>query len=281
MVEDSSGRVLPIYNSLDSSFTPTQKANVNGVLAQAPGMLNFLSGLYGTYPYDSIGAVVDRTTGVGYALEVATKPHYAQLNSSGSISRFTQLHEIAHQWVGNAVTLETWLDIWFNEGWATWSEWAWDFSENGGPPPEDVFADLYETLPDDFWTLAPADLDGDPANLFSGVVYDRGAMVVEGTRQILGEDGFAELIRRLMSDFRYANISTAEFIELAKDVSGFSGSQLSLLDQFYEQWLYGETRPTILPAAFGGASSASAGESAQPRSGSPAPTQPGSHSHRR
>jgi aminopeptidase N len=240
-------------------------------------MLNFLGGIYGEYPYDSIGAVVDRTTGVGYALEVATKPHYSQLNSSGTISRFTHLHEIAHMWVGNAVTLATWLDIWFNEGWATWSEWSWDFAENGGPPPEEVFADLYETLPDDFWTLAPADLDGDPANLFSGVVYDRGAMVVEGTRQILGAAGFAELIGRLMSDFRYDNISTAEFIGLAEDVSGFTGARLSLLGQFYEQWLYGEQKPTILPEDFG----VSVSESAQPQSGSRAPTPPGSRSHRR
>jgi len=277
LVEESTGRALPVHNALDSSFTPEQKANVNAVLAETPAMFNFLSGRYGPYPYDSIGAVVDRTTGVGYALEVATKPHYSQLSSSGTISRFTHVHEIAHQWMGNTVTLETWLDIWFNEGWATWSEWAWDFAENGGPPPEEVFAELYETLPDDFWTMAPAVLDGDPANLFSGVVYDRGAMVVEGTRQILGEAGFAELIRRLLTDFRYDNISTEEFIELAEDVSGFTGARLAMLDRFYEQWLYEGQKPTILPADFG----VSASGSAQPRSGSRAPTPPGSRSHPR
>ena len=32
--------------------------------------------------------------------------------------RSTYLHELAHQWWGNAVTLEHWNDIWFNEGWA-------------------------------------------------------------------------------------------------------------------------------------------------------------------
>ena len=49
---------------------------------------------------------------------------------------------------------------------------------------------------------------------------------------------------------RYGNISTQEFIALAEQVSGFSGANLDLLDDFYEQWLYGEVKPTILPEDF-------------------------------
>ena len=33
-------------------------------------------------------------------------------------------------------------------------------------------------------------------------------------------------------------------------MSGFSGADLDLLDDFYEQWLYGEVKPTILPEDF-------------------------------
>ena len=35
------------------------------------------------------------------------------------------LHELAHQWFGDAVTLTEWPDIWLHEGFATWSEWIW------------------------------------------------------------------------------------------------------------------------------------------------------------
>ena len=138
-------------------------------LARAgPAQLNFLSDLYGPYPFDSTGAVADRAAGVGYALEVQTKPHYSGGFTSGnpSINIGTQLHELAHQWVGNSVTLETWSDIWFNEGWANWSEWYWQFHENGGPDPAAIFDELYADTPDEDWEIAPAVLDGDPANLF-------------------------------------------------------------------------------------------------------------------
>jgi hypothetical protein len=248
VTETSTSRVLPFYTGIDSSYPDPTKANVLTTQGLTSGMLNFLSGLYGPYPLDSIGSVVDRATGVGYALEVQTKPHYAAVGTtSQDISDFTQLHEIAHMWVGNTVTLEQWSDIWFNEGFATWSEWVWDFEENGGTTsPAQMFDDLFATPTFD-WALAPATLDGDPVNLFASATYDRGAMVVQGTFEILGEDGFDEFVGEIFDRFRYGNISTQEFIATAEEVSGFTGAQLDLLGDFYEQWLYGTTEPTIMP----------------------------------
>ncbi|MGZ5347282.1 MAG: M1 family aminopeptidase [Solirubrobacterales bacterium] len=250
--KDQTGRKLPFYAGIDSSYPEQTKDNVEATQALTGPMLNFLSDTYGPYPLDSIGSVVDRASGVGYALEVQTKPSYAAVgNESQDISDSTQLHEIAHMWLGNTVTLEQWTDIWFNEGFATWSEWLWDFEENGGTDsPADMFDALF-AAPTFDWALAPAVLDGNPANLFDAATYDRGAMVVEGTRQILGDDGFAEFIDELFDRYAYDNISTQEFIALAEEISGFTGAELELLGEFYEQWLYGTEEPTILPSAFG------------------------------
>ena len=52
-----------------------------------------------------------------------------------SIDVSTQLHELAHQWFGNAVTLQTWADIWFNEGWAYWSELVLELPDAGWRRP--------------------------------------------------------------------------------------------------------------------------------------------------
>ncbi|MQA73619.1 MAG: M1 family peptidase [Solirubrobacterales bacterium] len=254
MVETSTGTTLPVYNAIDATASPAQLAAINASLARAPEQINFLSELYGPYPFDSTGAVADRAAGVGYALEVQTKPHYSGGFTSGdpSIDVGTQLHELAHQWVGNSVTLETWADIWFNEGWANWSEWYWQFLENGGDDPAAIWDDLYATTPAEDWETAPALLDGDPANLFHFFpTYQRGAMTVQGYREIVGDQTFFAFAKAIQSQFGHGNVSTAEFIAAAEEASGFTGARLELLDDYFQQWLYGETRPTIVPDDFG------------------------------
>jgi aminopeptidase N len=254
MVETSTGRKLPIYNSIDASATPDQLAAIKASLAKAPGQINFFSDIYGPYPFDSTGAVADRAAGVGYALEVQTKPHYSGGFTSGnpSINIGTQAHELAHQWVGNSATLETWSDIWFNEGWANWSDWYWSFLEDGGDDPAAIWDDLYPNTPDQDWETAPAVLDGDPANLFHFFpTYQRGAMTVQGYREIVGDQRFFDFTRDLLEEFAYDNVSTDEFIAFAKQQSGLTGADLQLLDVYFEQWLYGETKPTVVPEDFG------------------------------
>jgi aminopeptidase N len=75
-------------------------------------------------------------------------------------------------------------------------------------------------------------------------------MTLQGYREIVGDDVFFAFARAIQERFGYGNISTATFIELALDSSGLDGAQLDLLVDYFEQWLYGEARPTILPESF-------------------------------
>ena len=249
ITETSTGRTLPQYEFIDSSATPTEKTTINTNLGRTEQMTNFLTARLGPYPYDSGGAVADKASGVGYALEVATKSHYSGGFVSGapSISQSTLLHEISHQWMGNAVTLESWTDIWFQEGWAQWLSWSWNFEDGTSTnSPGAQWNTNYQGPTDPKWDTIPTVLNNDPADLFSTFpTYTRGAMTYEGYRQIVGTPKFFEFARELQERFQFGNVSSEDVVDLMLEVSEFEGDDLALLEDYFDQWLYQAGRPTI------------------------------------
>ncbi len=158
-------------------------------------MVEFFEGLFGPYPFDSVGAIVDDAPQVGYALETQTRPIYDRVPGDTTVA-----HEIAHQWFGDSVTPRQWPDMWLNEGFATWAEWRWD-QEAGGQTTAQVFAGLQAQPPtrDDLWEPPPAAIPG-PAELFSTSVYVRGAMALEALRQQVGNATFLGILRSWAAD---------------------------------------------------------------------------------
>jgi aminopeptidase N len=254
ITESLTGRTLPQYEFIDSSATPAEKTTINTNLGRTEAMTNFLSTRFGPYPYDSGGAVADKAAGVGYALEVATKSHYSGGFTTGapSISQSTLVHEISHMWMGNAVTLDHWNDIWLQEGWAQWVSWAWNFEDGTSTKsPGEQWSEQYVGPADAKWNTIPTVLNNDPADLFSTFpTYTRGAMTYQGYREIVGSPKFFEFARELQERFAYGNVTTEEVVDLMLEISDFEGDDLALLEDYFDQWLYQAGRPTITPNDF-------------------------------
>ena len=223
---------IPTYVAVD----PSQAAVSAPVLRRLPEMVAFLQDLYGPYPFETVGAIVDNAPELGYALETQTKPVF-----DTAPDETTLLHELSHQWYGDAVTLRQWPDIWLHEGFATWSEWIWA-ERHGGPSAKQRFDEL-AAIPaseEDFWNPPPGD-PGEAANLFAGSVYDRGAMTLQALRDKIGDPAFFTVMRRWYAEHKYGNVSTPEFVALAERVSRQN------LGPFFRAWLYTPGKPAFLP----------------------------------
>lgn len=230
---------LQLNNAIDSRYSIAAKESIGATLAREEEILDFYAPLYTPYPFDSAGAIIDRVDAIHYILEVQTKVLFPSLASA---QPYILAHEFAHHWWGDSVSVTRWSEVWMNEGWATWSHWNWAYAEDGAISPAQMFTSNYTEGTK--WETPPAEPTA--AGLFANFpTYTRPAMMIEALRQILGEAKFAQLTRQWQGAHRYGNGTEAGFIELAREVSGFTGSNLARLADFFQEWLYGTTQPAI------------------------------------
>ncbi|MEW6506280.1 MAG: M1 family metallopeptidase [Bacteroidota bacterium] len=135
------------------------------------------------------------------------------------------IHELAHQWWGNAVGPKTWNDIWLNEGFSTYSEALYWEKQSG-------FDALKTTLAAKFGTFDKGTLYNPKNNLFSSLVYDKGAWVLHMLRKEVGDSTFFNILRNYYDRFKYKNASTKDFMEISEEISQMN------LKHFFDQWIF-------------------------------------------
>ncbi|OFT56258.1 aminopeptidase N [Corynebacterium sp. HMSC05H05] len=150
----------------------------------------------------------------------------------------TILHEMAHMWFGDLVTMQWWDDLWLNESFATWSaataqvgigeypeawttfatvEKAWAYSQDQLPSTHPIAAD------------AP-DIETAEQN-FDGITYAKGASVLKQLQAYVGYEEFFAGVRKHFDNHAYSN---ATFDDLLGALEEASGRDLS---NWAEQWL--------------------------------------------
>ncbi|MBB5807199.1 aminopeptidase N [Saccharothrix ecbatanensis] len=192
-----------------------------------PEVLAFLSEKFGPYPFRSAGGIF-LADNIGFSLETQTRPIYA-----GWADLDTVVHENAHQWFGNSVSLENWADICLNECFASYAQWLWDEAKEGVDLDDRYRAEV-EGARDSFWRRKLYDMGR--GNEFKGV-YDKGQLALHALRHRVGDDVFNRAIKDWTTANRDGNASWPEFEAHVEQASGQD------LDAFFAAWFRGDEIP--------------------------------------
>lgn len=221
----------PMRLAVSGTLPASRGRSAFDLLARTPQVVRWLQRVLRTpYPFADLGGVV---TGLdlGFALETQTRPiHPAVVPDPVP----TLVHELAHQWFGDAVPVRRWREIWLNEGLATYLETRWGAARGGTSMARWLRARHAEyPAGDPFWDLRID--DPGPDALFAWPVYLRGAMAVQALRTRIGAEAFQRLLRAWARRDRPA--TTRAFEATAERLSGQD------LATFFDAWLRADEPP--------------------------------------
>jgi aminopeptidase N len=162
----------------------------------------------------------------------------------------TILHEMAHMWFGDLVTMRWWDDLWLNESFATymsvlcqaeatrWGQGAWTTFAN----VEKAWAYRQDQLPSTHPIAADIpDMQAVEVN-FDGITYAKGASVLKQLVAYVGLDNFLAGVRDYFNEHAYGNTTLADLLSALERTSGRD------LSAWSKEWLETSWVNTLRPS---------------------------------
>ena len=207
-------------------------------------VLEFYSNYVGPYAYEKLANI--QTPSVNGGMETSSAIFYGEDLVTGKRDERTRnvvIHEIAHQWFGNAITETTWDDAWLSEGFATFftllfieNEYGKEEYTKGIIKARKSVYDMSVKMPN--FSIV-SERTAEKEDVTSGITYQKGAWVIHMLRDLIGEKNFKKGIQNYYAKYFNANTNTDEF---RTEMEKVSGKNLKL---FFKQWLYQPINPTI------------------------------------
>lgn len=200
-------------------------------------VLEFYSSYIGQFAYEKLANI--QSNSVSGGMEAASAILYSEGSVVGDRNerwRNVVIHEIAHQWFGNAVTENDWDDVWLSEGFATYftllfieHEYGHDAFMEGLTSSKKSVNAFYEKNPT--YRIVHDNLK-DMSQVTTGQTYQKGSWTLHMLRGVIGTDAFWKGIQSYYKKYQNLNATTAEFQHEMEEASGLD------LTVFFQQWLY-------------------------------------------
>jgi len=204
---------------------------------QMPIILEVLGRRFGEYPFldDKFWVAHAPYLGMEHQTLVA---YGADFTDNSYEFDWLLLHEVAHEWWGNKITVSDWADFWIHEGFANYAEAIYVEDTLG----EQRYLDYMQRLLGRVRNSKPI-IQGEnltSAEAYTGDIYVKGAWVLHTLRWLLGDEQFFEVIWRFVNDpeYAYGLVSTDDLIALVGEVSDRD------LEWFWDRYLHRAAAPS-------------------------------------
>ncbi|KAN0092483.1 lysine aminopeptidase ApsA [Hyaloscypha variabilis] len=137
------------------------------------------------------------------------------------------VHELAHQWFGNLVTMDFWEGLWLNESFADWAElYAWETLDPSWQMWENFATGAYQE-----GLVLDANRESHPievvvnkgseiGQIFDAISYCKGSAVIQMIAGLLGVEVFIKGVQFYLKKHAYGNAKTSDLWEALSHVSG-------------------------------------------------------------
>ncbi len=220
---------LPDGKPIVSAYAPGVE-NKKQLESRLPEILAFLSEKFGPYPQDAAGGIY-LNEDIGFSLETQTRPTYAKWTNLETV-----VHENAHQWFGDSVSVAKWADICLNECFTSYAQWLWTEAKEHQNLDQryKTAVDKMKTR-DAFWANKLYGMG--QGNEFHGV-YDKGVLAIHALRRQIGDEAFGKVLKEWPATHKDGNASWSQFEEFVQKTAG--GQDLR---GFFDAWFHGDKMP--------------------------------------
>ena len=231
--------------TLDYYVLPENLDKAKEQFKQVKTMLTVFEKYFGTYPFyrDGYKLIESPHTGMEHQSAIAYGNRYMggyRGRASSEVGRkfdFIIIHESAHEWWGNSVTMKDMADMWIHESFGAYAESLFVEEQYGRAEALKYINGKKRNVRNARPIISEYGLN----RMSNGDMYDKGQLVLNTLRSVLDDDKlWFSILRGIQQTFKYRNVSADELIAYVNKKSGKNFSY------FFEQYYRRANIPTLV-----------------------------------